>query len=81
MEQGFRIEIVSNQEHEKVVAEIYRDDKFVALVSHEDEIPIVEIPGPGLDEAYISRTIPLQELRDALDAAVQRLNGDGQPPA
>ena len=74
MEQRFRIEIASDQEHEKVVAEIYQDDKFVALVSQDDETPIVEIPGPGLDEAYISRTIPLQALRDALDAAVQRLS-------
>ena len=74
MEQGFRIEIASDQEHEKVVAEIYRDDKFVVLVSQDDDTPIVEIPGPGLDEAYISRTIPVQELRDALDAAVERLN-------
>lgn len=75
MELGFRIEIASDQEHESVVAEIYRGDKFVALVSQDDGTPIVEIPGSGLDETYISRTIPLQELRDALDAAVQRLNG------
>lgn len=74
MEQGLRIIIVSDQEHEKVVAEIYREDKFVALVSQDDGIPIVEMPGPGMDEEYITRTLPLQHLCDALEIAVKKLN-------
>jgi len=72
--EAFRVIVASDQEHEKVFVEIYQGDKFVVLVSQDNDTPIVEIPGVGLDESYISRTIPLAEFRDALDAAVKRLN-------
>jgi hypothetical protein len=68
-----RVGIASDQEHEHVVAEIYWGDKFVALVSQDSDFPIVEFPGPGLDEACISRVIPLKTLLEALELATRRL--------
>lgn len=69
-----RVDIASDQKHEKVVAEIYQGNKFVVLVSQDHATPLVEIPGHGFDESCISRVIPLKELQDALEIAVRRLN-------
>lgn len=68
-----RICIASDQEHEQVVAEIYLDNKFVALVSKDHDDALVEFPGSGLDESCISRCIPLKELQSALELAINRL--------
>ena len=68
-----RVSIASDEEHEHVVAEIYRGDKFVALVSQDHGYSVVELPGPGLDESCISRVIPLKEFQEALELAQRRL--------
>ena len=54
--EAFRVIIASDQEHEKVVAEIYRGDSFVALVSHDHGTPMVEMPGIGLDLIQANRS-------------------------
>ena len=74
MRETIRVAIASDQEHEKVVAEIYREDRFVALVSQDDGELVVEIPGPDLDEGCICRSIPLEELQQALELAKRRLS-------
>jgi 16S rRNA C1402 (ribose-2'-O) methylase RsmI len=73
IDDNVRISLASDQSHEKVVAEIYKGDKFVALVSNDDGVPIVEIPGVGLDESCISRSMPLQDFQEALNLAVRSL--------
>ncbi|GAB4160270.1 MAG: hypothetical protein Tsb009_37590 [Planctomycetaceae bacterium] len=74
MSEAIQVNIASDQEHEKVVAEIYHDGKFVMIVSRDHETAMVEIPGAGLDESCISRTVPLEELQEALRIAALRLN-------
>lgn len=74
LSEAFRVSIASDQEHEKVVAEVYFGDKFVLLVSKDHETPIVELPGTALDESCVARMIPLEGLQDALIVAAQRLN-------
>jgi hypothetical protein len=69
----FKICIASDQEHEKVVAEIYQGDRFVALVSQDNDQPMVEFPGLGLDESCLSRVVPLKGFQEAMSVAVRRL--------
>ena len=78
MDGEFKIMIASDDEHERVFAEIYLDDKFVALVSQErgpgeEE---VELPGGGLVESLVRRKVPLRGLEKALLRAAQRLKGE-----
>jgi hypothetical protein len=51
------VEIASDQTHEKVVAEIIVDGKFVCVLSNDHDELIVEFPGPGLDESLVARTV------------------------
>jgi len=80
MSEGIHVTIASDEEHEKVFAEIYYGDtfvygdKFVMLVSNEHGTPMVEIPGGGHDESCIARVVPFEWLQEALQVAVRRLN-------
>ncbi len=76
MSETIRVGIASDREHEKVFAEVYRNDKFVATVSQDDDNLLVELPGPNLDEACVSRTIPLKDLQEALVLAQSLLTED-----
>ena len=78
MNDDFRIMIASDDDHERVFAEIYLDDKFVALVSqeHGPGEEEVELPGGGLDESLVRRNVPLRGLEKALLRAAQRLKGE-----
>jgi len=78
MTNEFEIVIASDDEHEKVFAEIVIDDKFVALVSYDHGIDkaVIEFPGLGFDESAIIRKTKLDVFRSALDAAIERLSGE-----
>ncbi len=74
----FSVMIASDLDHEKVYAEIYCDDKFVALVSQEHglEHKMLEVPGPGLVEEQISREVDLKGFQHALELAARKLHGE-----
>lgn len=78
MDERYRVMIASDAEHEKVFAEIYFDDKFVALVSQEGGLDqkILEFPGTGLDESVILREVGLDDFQQLLDLAVRKLDNE-----
>jgi hypothetical protein len=74
----FSVMIASDMDHEKVYAEIYCDERFVALISQErgPEHKVLELPGPGLVEERICREVSLEEFLRALQLASRKLDGD-----
>jgi hypothetical protein len=77
---GFEILLASPPECESLVAEIYCDGKFLALVSQEKGLGAFEIetPGPGLVEERVVRKADLSGFLKAVELACQRLLG-GSP--
>jgi len=75
---GFTTMIASDDDHDKIFAEIYFAEKFVALVSQEDGIDQlkVEFPGSDLDENMILREISMDGFLNALNKARNRLVGE-----
>lgn len=74
----FTTMIASDDEHEKVFAEIYYKDKFVALVSQEAGLNRlnIEFAGSGLEESLIARQVDLIGFQQALISAEKRLAGE-----
>lgn len=77
MNTEFNITIASDSEHERVFAEIYCREKFVALVSQEEGLSHlkIEFPPVGMDESMIQRKVGMEEFKRALCLAEQRLAG------
>lgn len=75
MNSSVRVEIASDQVHENVVAEVLVDEKFVCLLSNDNDELKVEFPGPGLDESLVARTVSLETLMKGLSMAKARLDG------
>ena len=73
MDEPVVVEIASDQTHEKVVAEIIVDGKFVGVLSNDHDEHIVEFPGPGLDESLVARTVSLESLLRGVEIAKARL--------
>lgn len=73
MDEPVVVEIASDQTHEKVVAEIIVDGKFVCVLSNDHDELIVEFPGPGLDESLVARTVSLESLLRGVEIAKARL--------
>ena len=73
MDEPVVVEIASDQTHEKVVAEIIVDGKFVCVLSNDHDELIVEFPGPGLDESLVARTVSLESLLRGVESAKARL--------
>lgn len=78
MDGRYEVQIADDSEHEKVFAEIYRNNKFLALISQEDgsDRLKVELPGLGLDENCVIREIPLDDFITILGEAARKLVGD-----
>jgi hypothetical protein len=76
---GYRIQICSDADYEQLIAEVYIDDRFVALVSHEDPTAeyFVEFPGPDQKEAAIVRKVKFSTLLAALAEARAKLDSGG----
>jgi len=64
----YKIIIASDFEHEKVFAEIYKNGKFIALVSQENGIDNLEIefPDNSVDQSLILRKINYDSFFNAL---------------
>ena len=70
-----RIDICSDTDYEKLVAEIYCDNKFVALISQESEQLMLEFPSSASVENQTTRAVDLKWFEKALAEAKQKLVG------
>lgn len=72
---NYRIQIASDADYNEVIAEIYVDGKFVALLNQEHGKTDlrVDFPGPERHQDSLLRSIPLGTLLDALAAAKAKL--------
>jgi len=75
---GFETMIVSPLDYDELVAEIYFDGRFVALVSQERGKELFDIETPGLDliEKEVTRKVEAEGFRKAIEEACQRLKGE-----
>lgn len=73
-----KILISSDLSYEKLVAEIYYKDKFVALINQERGINDLEIefPSSNFSEDFVERKIPLNFLKAAIEEATEALIGE-----
>ena len=67
--------LASPPEYDQLVAEIYWDGLFVALISQELAPGVfqIEMPGPDLQEAQIRRSVELNGFLRAVEDACRRL--------
>jgi hypothetical protein len=74
---GFETILASPPDYDRLVAEIYYDGLFVALVSQERGQCLfdIELPGPNLVENRIARKVDAVEFAEAVKEACQRLQG------
>jgi hypothetical protein len=79
---GFEVVLASFPEREKLVAEIYCEGKFVALVSQDGTARkfLIELPGCDVVESNITRTVELNGFTYALGTAMKALSGDEVEP-
>lgn len=70
-----KIVVCSDSDYERLIAEIYVDEKFVALVSQEEGAENFKIEFPGLDqnENAVCRVTDLKCFLDAVEAAKSEL--------
>jgi hypothetical protein len=75
---GFETLIASPPDYDELVAEIYYDGLFVALVSQEHGKGLfdIETPGPNLVEREVARKVNLDGFRKAVEEACRRLRGE-----
>jgi hypothetical protein len=75
---GFETILASPSEYERVVAEIYYDGLFVALVSQErgEGVFDLETPGTNLVENRILRKVNVAGFKQVVEEACQRLRGN-----
>jgi hypothetical protein len=73
---GFEIVLASPPEYNGLVAEVYFDGRFVALVNQERGRGLfdVEMPGDGLVESRVLRRVDLQGFVASLEIARRRLS-------
>ena len=77
---GFETMIASPPDYDNLVAEIYFDGKFVAIVSQEKGIGIfdIEIPSIRPVETLVAHKVELHGFLEAIEAACKRLKGELQ---
>ncbi len=75
---GFETIIASPPDYDELVAEIFYDGLFVALVSQERGQGLFEIEMPGIDllESEIVRKVDAIGFTKAVEVACQRLKGE-----
>jgi hypothetical protein len=71
MKDAIKILICSDTDYEQLIAEIYIDDKFVALVSQDNGVNDLQIVFPGCDqnEKAIARKVDFVLFNVALERA------------
>ena len=75
---GFETMIASPPDYDELVAEIYYEGRFIALISQERGKGVfdIETPGQNLIEKEVIRKIDLNGFRQAMEDACQRLKGE-----
>jgi len=75
---GFETLIASPPDYDELVAEIYFDGLFVALVSQERGKGLfdIETPGQNLLEKEVARKVDAAGFKKAVEEACQRLKGE-----
>jgi hypothetical protein len=75
---GFELMIASPPDHDSLVAEIYYDGLFVALISQERGNGVFEIetPGPNLVEKEVIRKVEVEGFQKIVELACKRLRGE-----
>lgn len=75
MSKSFKIVVCSDLDYEQLIAEIYYEEKFVALVSQEEGPSSLklEFPGQNQNEEAIIRRVDLKGFQEALEAAKNKL--------
>ncbi len=70
-----KILISSDPSYENLVAEIYYNEKFVALINQEqgENKLEIEFPDTRVDENFVERKMPLSFLTQAIEEAVRKL--------
>lgn len=70
-----RTVLSSDPDYEKLIVEMYYDDKFIALLNQDDGLENVKIefPSPCCDEQSIISKMSLQEFEECLEASKNRL--------
>lgn len=78
---GFEILLASPPDYQELVAEVYYDGKFVALVTQEHGPGIfdVETPGDNVMESKVARRVELHGFMTALETACLRLSQKSAP--
>lgn len=78
MEKKLRVQVCSDVDYDNLIAEIYCDEKFVALISQEEGVSNlkVELPGPNQNEAAVIRKVDLDWFQKALQEAKKKLIED-----
>jgi hypothetical protein len=81
MDTKLKIVICSDVDYDNLIAEIYYDDKFVALISQEEGPSKlkVEFSGPTQNEEAILRKVDLDWFQHALEEAKEKLIGEALP--
>lgn len=71
----FRIQVCSDVDYDKLIVEVYVDEKFVALVNQERDDGVLEVvfPGPDQNEPAVTRHVALPTLLEALEEAKKEL--------
>jgi len=77
MKTEFNVSIASDGDHEKVFAEIYCGEKFVALVTQDEGLNhlMIEFPEIEMNESVILRNVNLEGFQNALVLATKKLAG------
>lgn len=74
MEEDYKIVIASLPEYNNVVAEIYSNNLFVGLISHEISGEyIFETPGIDIDQDLVKRKVDWFKIRDVVNDACDKL--------
>jgi|GEM_PF-5590570 len=77
MNKGFEVILASSSQYSELVAEIYFDGAFVALLNKEkgaDNIEL-ELADASVDQSMVCRNLDLKSLLAAVEVARQRLIG------
>lgn len=69
-----KVILSSDSNYDDLVAEIYIDDKYVALVGFKEDNFFVETPSHHLKEDVILRKIPYDIFIELLNIAKEKLN-------
>jgi hypothetical protein len=77
MRTNLRVQVCSDVDYERLVVEIYQNEKFVALISQEgaNRELAVEFPGPDQNQSIVLRKVELNWFKMAIEEAERALIG------